>query len=161
MSELIVADSSPIISFARAKKLHLIHGVYDSVIIPPGVYDEIVVNGKGKPGAEEVKKATWITLHKIKNQDEVENLKEKFGLGESEGIVLAQELEAILLADEWAVIKEARKRGIEIASTHLVLVEAKRKNLIKSVKVELDELIATGFRTTPLLIKKVLQKAGE
>ncbi len=163
MPDLIVSDSSPIISLARTKKLHLIQDVYGKIIIPVGVYDEIVTKGKGKPGAEEVKHATWISFREIKNQAEVKKLMQEFnlGLGESEAIVLAQELKADLLVDDWDAIREARRRGIEIASTHLILVEAKRKNLIRSVKEELEELIAFGFRTTPELVKKTLQKAEE
>ena len=96
----IVADRSPIISFSRAKKLHLIQGVYGKIIIPPEVYNEIVVKGKGRPGAEEIRKTNWVNVQKPKNQDEVEKLKENFDSGESEAIVLAEELKAILLVDE-------------------------------------------------------------
>lgn len=161
MTTPIVSDSSPIISFARAKKLHLIQSVYEKIIIPPEVYNEIVVKGKNKPGDEEIKKASWISIQKPKNQNKVEKLKEKFGSGESEAIVLAEELKAILLVDEWGVIKEARKRGLKITSTHLTLERAKDKSFIRCVKKELDELIACGFRTTPELIKETLQNVGE
>lgn len=161
MSDLIVSDSSLIISFARAKKVHLLKGVCVGLIIPQEVYNEIMVKGEGKPGAEEIKKAKWVSLQKPKNRLEVEELKERLGPGESEAIILAQELKAILLADEWNTIKEARVRGIEIISTHLILIEAKKKGFIKSVKKELNELIATGFRTTPALIEKTLRKVGE
>ena len=161
MPDLTVSDSSPVISFARAKKLHLIQKVCNEIIIPPAVYDEIVVRGKDKPGAAEIKKASWISVQKPKNQIEVEKLGRQFDWGESEAIILAEELKAILLADEGIIIKEARRRSLQIISTHLILVEAKRKNLIKSVKKELDELIASGFRTTSELIKETLQKAGE
>jgi predicted nucleic acid-binding protein len=67
----------------------------------------------------------------------------------------------VLLADEVVVIKEARKRGLPVTSTHLILEEAKRRNLIKSAKVELDGLIASGFRTTPNLIRETLRRVGE
>lgn len=74
---------------------------------------------------------------------------------------MAEELKATLLVDEWSVIKEARRRKLEITSTHLILVEAKEKNLIQSVKKELEELMASGFRTTPELIKDILRHVGE
>lgn len=161
MSDLIVADSSPLISFARARKLHLIEKICNKIIVPPAVYDEIVVRGKDKPGAEELKKASWISIQKPKNRIEIEKLERQFDWGESEAIILAEELKATLLADERVIIKEARRRNLQIVSTHLLLVEAKKANLIKSVKKELDELISSGFRTTPELIKETLQKAGE
>lgn len=161
MSELMVADSSPLISFARAKKLRILQDICHSMIIPPAVYEEIVIKGKGKPGAEEIREAAWISVQRPKDQAEVARLNEAFGAGESEAVVLAREIKAILLVDEGSVIREARKRGLRVVSSHLILEEAKRENLIKSVKKELDELIASGFRTTPALIKETLQKVGE
>jgi len=161
LKQVIVADSSPLISFARAGKLHIVQLVYAKIVIPPAVYEEIVVNGKGKPGAEEIRIASWIKIEKPMNKSKVEIIEAKFGPGESEAIVLAEEIEAVLLADEVVVIKEARKRGLQVTSTHLILEEAKRRNLIKSAKVELDGLIASGFRTTPGLIRETLRRVGE
>jgi predicted nucleic acid-binding protein len=67
LEQLIVADSSPLISFARAGKLHIIHMVYSKIIFPSAVYEEIVINGKGKPGAEEIRLAGWIKIEKPMN----------------------------------------------------------------------------------------------
>jgi len=44
----VVADSSPIISRARAGKLHLIKSVYSKIIILPAVYKEIVIDAESK-----------------------------------------------------------------------------------------------------------------
>ncbi|MBI4330559.1 MAG: DUF3368 domain-containing protein [Chloroflexi bacterium] len=158
---MIVADSSPLISFARARKLKILESVCSRIVIPPAVYDEIVIKGSGKPGAEEIGAAAWIGVQRPKDRAEVAKLKETFGAGESEAIVLAEETGAILLVDEGAAIKEARRRGLRIASSHLILEEAKRKKLVVSVKKELDELIGSSFRTTPELIKETLQRVGE
>lgn len=119
MPDLVVADSSPIVSFAKARKLHLIQKVCNEIIIPPAVYDEIVVRGKGKPGAEEIKKASWISVRKPKNQIEVEKLGRQFDWDESEAIILAEEIKAILLADERIIIKEARRKNLQIISHDL------------------------------------------
>ena len=161
MPDLIVADSGPIISLARANKLRLIPAVYPKIILPSAVWEEIVIKGKNKPGSAEIKEATWVSIQKPNNQIEIKKLKKQFGDGESEAMVLAQELKAIIMVDEWAVIKEARKRNLRVTSTLIILVEAKRQNLINSVKQELDELIGAGFRTTPELVQEVLKRAGE
>lgn len=161
MENLIVSDSGPLISMARARKLNLIQKVCRQIIIPESVYREIVIQGKGKPGAREIENASWINVKKAQSLKKVEILKNRFGSGESEAVVLAEETGAILLVDEKFVIKEARKRGLKIYSTHLLLEEAKRIGLIESVKKELDELIEAGFRTTPELIENTLKKSGE
>lgn len=161
MSNNVVSDSGPIISFARANRHHIIYSVYGKIILPPAVYNEIVVQGRGKPGSEEIQTAIWITVQSPQDQVEVNRLRMRFGAGESEAIVLAIELKAILLIDESSVIKETRRRGLRITSTHLTLEEAKRSGLIETVRKELDELREHGFRTTPVLVNNSLRKMGE
>jgi predicted nucleic acid-binding protein len=51
------------------------------VVIPPAVYDEVVIRGKGKPGAREIETATWIEVKEPGNKKEVEILKSRFGSG--------------------------------------------------------------------------------
>lgn len=52
---ILVSDSGPIITLARASKLHLLQDLFSQVLIPNGVYEELVLKGKGKAGAEEVR----------------------------------------------------------------------------------------------------------
>jgi predicted nucleic acid-binding protein len=63
-----------------------------------------------------------------------------------------------LLVDEAIVIQEARRRGVKLTSTLLVLETAKMKNLIKSIKVEVDKLIASGFRARSELIQDIQKR---
>ena len=57
---IIVADSGPIISFARAGRLDLLKQVTTELIIPDAVFEEIVVIGDDRSGAEEVNQGLWI-----------------------------------------------------------------------------------------------------
>jgi predicted nucleic acid-binding protein len=57
---IIVADSGPIISFARAGRLDLLKQVTTELIIPDAVFEEIVVSGDDRPGAEKAKQGLWI-----------------------------------------------------------------------------------------------------
>jgi len=95
----VVADSSPIISCARARKLHLIKKVYSNIIIPPAVYKEIVIDGLGKPGNNELKNSisVWIEVKEPSDKGTVSILSRRFGEGESEAIALAEELDYICL----------------------------------------------------------------
>jgi len=154
----VVADSSPIISCARAGKLYLIKNVYSNIIIPPAVYKEIVIDGLGKPGDNELKNSisVWIEVKEPSDKSTVSILKRRFGEGESEAITLAKELDFYLLIDEIRAINEARRRGINILSTLIMLLEAKKIGLISSVKSELDEFIASGFRCSTALYEEIL-----
>lgn len=162
-SMLIVADASPLISAARAGELLLVQKVYPSLILPSAVYHEIVSHGSWRPGADEIQKARggWIQVREVAKTREVEGLTAKFGRGESEAIVLAEELSAILYADEGAVISEARTRGIAIKSTLIMLMEAKERKFIPSAKTMLDKFIAAGLRISEELYQFTLTQAGE
>ncbi|MBI5373885.1 MAG: hypothetical protein HZA77_00510 [Candidatus Schekmanbacteria bacterium] len=94
---MLIADSSSIISFARAKKLELLKKVVQKLTIPEGVYKEIVFKGRGKPGAKEIATASWIDVRKVKNKERLADLSAKLGQGEKEAIVLCEELDAVLL----------------------------------------------------------------
>jgi len=154
----VVADSSPIISCARAEKLHLIKSVYSKLIIPPAVYREIFIDGLGKPGYSELKDSisVWIEVKEPGDKGIVSILKRRFGDGESEAIALAKELDSYLLIDEIKAMNEAKRRGVKILSTLLMLLEAKKIGLISNVKTELDQLISCGFRCSTELYEKIL-----
>lgn len=159
----IVADSGPLISCARAHKLTLIRDVYSKIVIPPSVYREIVTEGAGKPGAEEIEAAVsvWVAIKKPENMSSVVNLRQGLGPGETEAIALAKELGGYILIDEKSGIREARELGLRIKSTLLMLLEAKEQGLISSVKMELDELIDSGFRCSDDLYQKTLALSNE
>ncbi len=159
----VVADSSPIISCARAGKLHLVKGVYSRIIIPPAVYREIVIDGFGKPGGSELKDSisVWVEIKEPGYKSLIAVLNRDLGEGESEAIALAKELDAYLLIDEIRAINEAKRLEINVLSTLIMLLEAKKLSLVSSVKSELNEPIATGFRCSNALHEKILTISHE
>ena len=48
---MIVADAAPIIAFARLGRLALLQHIVEELVVPEAVYDDLVVKGRGKPGA--------------------------------------------------------------------------------------------------------------
>jgi predicted nucleic acid-binding protein len=52
---MIVADSGPVIAFARLGRLDLLHQVVGTLVIPHAVYEELVGRGTTRPGAAEVR----------------------------------------------------------------------------------------------------------
>jgi predicted nucleic acid-binding protein len=122
---IIVADSGPIISFARAGRLDLLKQVTTELIIPDAVFEEIVVCGDDRPGAEEVKQGLWIKQATLQDRSLLENMPGKLSLGESEAILLAKELNAYLLVDEVEARKEASRLGINYFGSLRIIKEAK------------------------------------
>lgn len=62
---MIVADTGPIIVFARIGRLALLQQVVETVIIPDAVYDELVIGGRGRPGADAISQSEWIQRESI------------------------------------------------------------------------------------------------
>lgn len=163
MSIVIVSNASPLINLARIGKLELLHQLYGEISIPEAVWQEIVVEGAGQPGADEVKSAPWIKRRSVTNQGLVRTLRQELDAGEAEAIALALAMEAaLLLMEEHAGRETARYLGLHCIGLIGVLIEAKHKGLINAVKPHLDALRdVAGFRVSDLLYQRILQDEGE
>ncbi|MBF0564355.1 MAG: DUF3368 domain-containing protein [Nitrospirae bacterium] len=157
----IVSDSSPLIIFAKIGKIELLLQALGEIRIPQAVYNEIVIQGQGKPGDIELKNTVWIRKEPIKDYVKIHQLPEGLGLGEKEAILLAQEIGAILLVDDKLARREAQSRGIICVGSLRVLKEAKEKGLIAKIKPLGDELRKKGIRIKDSLYQEFIKAMGE
>ena len=82
--------------------------------------------------------------------------------GESETIVLALEKKVeLVLIDDYDGKELARAMGLNVTGTIGILLRAKFKGKIGSLKEELDKLKATGFWLSEELYKRILEEVGE
>lgn len=147
MNRIVVSDTTAITHLAKIGALNLLQKLYVEILIPEAVFSELSQVGKTQPGALQVLNSKWIKVVKIKNQAVVNKLTRHLDLGESEAIALSIELQSdILIIDEVAGRNVAKKLGRNIIGMVGVLLEAKKKGYIQSVKPYLDKLRATGFR---------------
>lgn len=105
----------------------------------------------------------WIETQKIANKMLVALLQIEVDAGEAEAIALAVELKAdLLLLDERRGRTIASRLGLKFIGLLGVIIEAKHRGLVSTVKPILDSLIAkAGFWITGDLYARVLQAAGE
>ncbi len=158
----VVSNSGPLIALATVGKLELLHGLFGRICIPEAVYSEVVIRGKGQPGSMEVDAAEWIETHVVRDAFAVNLLRDELGVGESEAIVLAQELGArYLLLDDGAARRKTQRLGLSALGTLGVLLVAKEAGVIALVKPVLDELRRSDFRMSLRIYGEVLLKAGE
>ena len=158
----VVSNAGPLITLSQVGKIHLLKKLYGTIIIPETVQYEIVVQGKGAAGAEEVGNASWINVQAVKNQLAVEFLRERLDAGESEAIVLATELKAdLLLMDEARGRRISEAHGINLIGTLGFLAIAKKRGLITKVKPLLEQLISVGFYMSSDLYQVMLEQTGE
>ena len=146
MSEIVITDSSCLIALARSGQLEILHALFGQVVIPAAVYDEVVTQGAGRPGSQEVAQAQWIVTKQIQDRLAVQALRLALGRGESEAMVLAAETAArVLILDDWRARQSAIGMGLPVVGTLAVLQHAADKGLIADMEATLDRLRQAGF----------------
>ncbi|WP_244083925.1 hypothetical protein [Desulforhabdus sp. TSK] len=51
----VVSNASPLINLARIGRLSLLPRIFDRLLIPEAVWQEVVEEGQGQPGADEIR----------------------------------------------------------------------------------------------------------
>lgn len=153
-----VADSGPLITFARGGLLSLLAEVAGQILIPPAVRAEVMAR---EPGATELARAAWLRVQQPLDPARVEHLGLRLDPGESEAIALALEQDAILLVDERRARAAATRLNIPIIGTGGLLVYAKERGLITEVRPLLVKIEASGVHFGQRLIREILRLAGE
>ncbi|MEA3643310.1 MAG: DUF3368 domain-containing protein [Lamprobacter sp.] len=96
------------------------------------------------------------------SEADLARLRQVLDAGESAAILLAQALACrFLLIDERRGRAMARRRGIPVVGVAGVLLAAKRRGLLETVKPVLLALSHQGYRLSDALITEVLRLAGE
>jgi len=159
---IVVSNSGPLIALARIGQLPLLLGLFGEVHVPESVRREVVVDGAGRAGLDDVSVADWIRPETVDDRVGVDLLRDRLGEGESEAIVLAIEKEAgLLLIDEERGRRVAEARGINVTGTLGVLVLAKKRGLLEEVTTHLDALRGAAFRMDKALYDAVQELAGD
>jgi predicted nucleic acid-binding protein len=159
----IVSNASLLINLSRIDKLELLRDLYKEILIPEGVWHEVVVEGGNQPGAETIRASVWIKRQAVKNRDLIQALRQELDTGEAEAIALSLEIGAeLLLMDEHLGREVARHFGLRYSGLIGVLIEAKHKGFINAIKPLLDSLRnVAGFRVSNLLYEQVLRDEKE
>lgn len=157
---IVVSNTSPINNLASVNQLGLLQQLYENIIIPEAVYQELTTVPVS--GSQEVQTLSWFKKQNITNTKLVKNLNLELDRGEAEAITLALEINAeLLLIDERLGRIVASRLGIEFTGVLGVLLEAKSKGLIAQVKPLLDQLRISGFWMREQLYNQVLNLANE
>lgn len=119
--------------------------------------------GADLPGAAEVLAAHWVETRPVRDRRLAEALAVDVDLGEAEAIALALEAGAdLLLMDDRRGRAVATRLGQPVVGVLGILVEAKRRGRLSSVKPVVDALVSgSGFRVSARLYARVLEEAGE
>lgn len=162
---IVISDTSVITNLVAIHHLHLLQQLYERILIPEAVYRELADIDPPVPGTLEVQTLDWLEVLSLRDRTIANQLQNQSQLdpGESEAIALALEINAeLLLIDERRGRAIATRLGLRITGLLGILVEAKQRSLIPSVKPLMDALIATSeFRVSQLLYEQILQMVNE
>lgn len=158
----IVSNSTPLIALSRIGRLDVLRELFKEVMVPTEVYDELVVKGKDRPGSEEISTAGWIRRQAVQDSSLAADLGSRgLGRGEAEAVALARETSSICLTDDLAAITAAKSLGVTVRRTLNILLEAKAKGIVPSIREILDSLRKHSFWIDDATYDHVLKLAGE
>jgi predicted nucleic acid-binding protein len=152
---IVVSDTSAITSLIQIGHLTLLQKLHGKVLIPRAVCQELVRSHQALPG--------FLEVRDVSNRERVVRLEAELDLGEAEAIVLAGETNAdLLLIDEKLGRRVAMREGIRISGLMALLVNAKRRGLIRSVREMTGQLESqAGFRVSNAVKLELFREANE
>ena len=160
---VLVADSSPLIVFARVEQLAVLWAVTGGVVVPRTVWRECAetADRPGAPALQQAHAQGWIGV--LDDERALSALRPLPSLdaGETAAIALALELRAMVLMDERLGREVAQRRGLAVVGSAGVLLQAKRKGLLPAVAPVLARMKTEGYFLSDALVREVLQRVGE
>nr|WKN39433.1 DUF3368 domain-containing protein [Tunicatimonas sp. TK19036] len=150
-NNVIISDTSCLILLDKIGQLELLKGVYQRIIITPEILNEF---GKDLPD--------WIVVERPKDHSIQQVLEQTLDVGEASAIALAFQFpNATLIIDDLKARKVGKGLKLKFTGTLGVIVKAKEKGVIKSIKPIIKKLTQTDFRISENVIKEILKRSGE
>jgi predicted nucleic acid-binding protein len=151
MPKTIVSDTSCLIVLTNIGELDLLQKFYGQVITTAEVAREF---GEMLPEWIEIKAPTDKYRQRI--------LELQIDKGEASAIALALEIsDSLIILDDQKARKVAEKLGLEITGTIGVIIKAKLRGIIPSIKPFLSKIRRTDFRLSDVHERQALKEAAE
>ncbi len=160
---IVISDASVFINLAIIGRLDLLPLIFETITVPQAVFQEVVTAGATKPGSEELRTANWLEVQNCTDEILLNRLLQSLDRGEAEAITLACEINAdLLIIDEKRGRNIAKSLNLQITGLLGVLLTAKNKGLIDSVKALMVRLQnEADFRIGRETFRVVLEAVGE
>ena len=160
----VISNATPLIYLAKAERLSLVHSLFEEILIPEAVYEEVVSNGKrsGQTDAFLVEKSIeegWISVRRVQRTHPVAI---PLHPGEVEVISLALESGIdLLIMDDARARAAAEMAGLRPRGTLWLLLEAVKENLLSfdGFLATLEAITNHGFYLREDLYLRVIREA--
>ena len=151
MPKIIISDTSCFIVLTNIGELDLLHKVYGEIITTLDIATEF-----GEPLPD------WVEIQNVSDKYRQQLLEMQIDKGESSAIALALETpDCTVILDDYKARKIAERLGINITGTIGVIVKAKIKGVIPSIKPFLAKIKETDFRLSAEVELLALKEAQE
>ncbi len=154
----VVCNSSPLIAFLSIDRIDIIRQLFNTVIIPEAVYEEVFLKINKSGTAPD-----FIKVEKANDRHLVKLLELQIDHGESEVISLAVEkgFQKVILDDKQAR-QTAERMGLKVIGVVGILMLAKEKKIIVEIKPLILKIMEKiNFRLDRNLLNKILNTINE
>lgn len=151
MPKTIISDTSCLIILSKIGEIDLLQKVYGQIVTTSevaGEYGELLPK--------------WIMISDAKDKSKQKLLELQIDKGESSAIALAMELNgSTLILDDYKARKVAEQLELSFTGTLGIIIKAKLKGIIPSIKPLLNKIKETNFHISKDLEKIALREAKE
>jgi predicted nucleic acid-binding protein len=155
----VVLDAGPVIHLSWLHRLDLLPALFEEVLLPPEVRDEVLAAPDGTPGLSDIRAALergHLTVRAAPPGSTLPSPSPKLGDGEVAAIALAAAVSAdLLVSDDAAARREAAARGLTVTGTIGVLVAGREQGRIDAVLPHVLELRRLGLWVSQALIDEI------
>lgn len=162
MKGRIISNTGPLIALAGIDKLDILKCIFDDILIPLPVMNEIQYSNEKYTGAISISKANWLKVTALSHPPDplLNNILDE---GEASVISLALELKT-----DWILMDEKKGRkiaadiyGLKVIGTAGFLVAAKLNRHIEFIRPLLYAMRENGYYLHDSIFNWALIKAGE
>lgn len=157
----VIVNTSPIQYLYQVNLLDLLPNLYDEIILPQSVVDELIVGSSLGVALPNPKLLYWVKIVQARSKS-ILPLVTELGPGEREALALAIEInDSLVILDDNLARNYAKLLGINLTGTLGILLKAKQQGYLSEIAPILNQLNALNFRLSLSTRNFVLKLAGE
>ena len=132
------------------------------ILAPSAVLQEVRSHPDSASRKVDEAVSTWLKIRPVEELGTLAVLLGDLGPGEAEAIALSRQVGADrVVMDDLDGRRFARRLGVVPVGTLGLLLAARLRGDLPSLRTEIERLRAGGFRVSPALVEAVLRTAGE
>jgi hypothetical protein len=151
-TKLIISDTSCFIALSNIGELNLLRLLYSQIVTTSEIAQEF---GENLPD--------WVQIIAVSDKSKQQILELQIDKGEASAIALALESEnPLLILDDYKARKLANNLKLNYTGTIGIILAAKQKGIIPTIKPLLERIKQTNFRLSPdLELQALIIQANE